>query len=100
MSPYFEWDETKARANSQKHGVPFEEAIEVFANPLAAIFADPDHSQNEAREIIIGHSEHNRVLVKSFTERGETVRIISVRVATSTERKNYEENPLKGWKDE
>lgn len=100
MSPSFEWNETKARSNLDKHGVSFEEAVGVFANPLAAIFVDPEHSQNELREIIIGHSERNRVLVVSFFEAGEVVRIISARVATSTERRNYEENPLKGWKDE
>jgi uncharacterized DUF497 family protein len=97
MSPTFEWDESKARANQQKHGVTFDEAATVFADPLAAIFPDPDHSQDEVREIIVGHSERNRLLVVSFTERGEAVRIISARVATSRERQNHEENPMGGW---
>src|SRR5207249_3162348 len=60
MSQSFEWDEAKARANQQKHSVSFDEASTVFANPLAAIFPDPDHSQDELREIIVGHSERNR----------------------------------------
>jgi uncharacterized DUF497 family protein len=47
MSPSFEWDEVKARVNQQKHRVAIEEAITVFTNPLAAIFPDPDHSQDE-----------------------------------------------------
>ena len=68
MSPGFEWDEAKALANQQKHGVSFEEAATVFANPLAAIFDDPDHSQDELREIIVGHSDRNRVLIVSFTD--------------------------------
>ena len=96
MSPSFEWDETKALSNQQKHGVSFEEAATVFANPLAAIFDDPDHSQDEPREIIVGHSDRNRMLIVSFTERGGAVRIISARVATPRERKDYEENPLGG----
>ena len=77
MSPAFEWDETKAEANQKKHGVSFEEAATVFASPLAAIFDDQDHSQDEVREIIVGHSDRNRVLIVSFTERGPAVRIIS-----------------------
>jgi uncharacterized protein len=96
MSPAFEWDETKARSNRRKHGVSFEEASTVFANPLAAIFPDPDHSQDEIREILVGHSDRNRVLVVSFTERGSAVRIISARVATLRERKDYENNPWGG----
>ena len=96
MSPGFEWDEAKALANQQKHGVSFEEAATVFANPLAAIFDDPDHSQDELREIIVGHSDRNRVSIVSFTERGGAVRIISARAATPRERKAYEENPLGG----
>src|SRR4051812_42773213 len=70
MGAAFEWDEAKSQSNLQKHGESFEEAASVFANPLAAIFADPDHSQDELREVIVGHSERNRLLVVSFTERG------------------------------
>jgi uncharacterized DUF497 family protein len=70
--------------------------VTVFANPLAAIFPDPEHSQDEVREIIVGHSNRNRVLLVSFTERDEAVRIISARVATARERKAYEDNPLGG----
>lgn len=96
MSPSFEWDATKDRSNQQKHGVGFEEAVTVFASALAAIFPDPDHSQDEEREIIVGHSNRNRVLIVSFTERGDAIRIISARVATPGERKDYEESPLGG----
>ncbi len=86
MSPAFRWDETKAEANQKKHGVSFEEAATVFASPLAAIFDDQDHSQDEVREIIVGHSDRNRVLIVSFTERGPAVRIISARAANPRER--------------
>ncbi len=74
----------------------FPEAATAFADPLAAIFPDPDHFDDEVREILVGVSERARLLVVSFTERGENIRIISARVATSGERKNHEENPMGG----
>ncbi len=54
MGPVFERDWAKAEANLSKHDVSFEEALTVFADPLATIFDDPDHSLDEHREIIIG----------------------------------------------
>ena len=56
MALGFEWDEDKAGSNLRKHGVTFDEAGTVFADPLAVIFDDEDHSQDECREIVIGHS--------------------------------------------
>jgi uncharacterized DUF497 family protein len=91
MAQQFEWDKLKAAANLKKHGVSFDEALTVFADPLARIRDDPDHSTVERREIIVGHSMRRRVLVVGFTERGTKVRIISARRATAQERKNYEE---------
>ncbi len=88
----FEWDESKATANLKKHGVSFEEAKAVFDNPLAVIFNDETHSVDEQREIIIGHSQRNRLLLISFTERSSTIRIISARPATRKEREDYERN--------
>ena len=87
-----EWDPRKDAANRRKHGIAFDEALTVFADPLARIFDDPDHSAGEAREIIVGHSARQRLLLVSFTERGGKVRIISARAATKRERKDYEEN--------
>lgn len=92
MSVQFEWDNKKAVSNLKKHRVSFEEAITVFGDSLAAIFDDEVHSVDEIREIIIGHSMNNRVLLVSFTERGGKIRIISARLATKKERKDYEEN--------
>lgn len=94
-TPEFEWDAAKARENLKKHGVPFEEALTVFADPLARIFDDPDHSENERRELIVGHSAQQRLLVVSFTERQSRTRIISAREATPHERRDYEENTAK-----
>ncbi len=92
MDPKFEWDSKKADSNLLKHGVSFQEAVAVFADPFARIFDDEDHSIEEAREVIVGHSYENRLLVVCFTEREEWVRIFSARVATARERKDYEEN--------
>ena len=92
MALSFEWDEDKAASNESKHGVTFDEASTVFADPLAVIFDDEEHSEDEIREIIIGHSILERLLLVSFTERGaNVVRIISARRATKRERKDYEE---------
>jgi uncharacterized DUF497 family protein len=93
MSLAFEWDEDKAASNQKKHGVTFEEAATVFADPLAAIFDDEAHSEEEQREIIVGHSVDDRLLLVSFTEREGAIRIISARRATKRERRDYEENP-------
>ncbi|MBE9141204.1 BrnT family toxin [Nodosilinea sp. LEGE 07088] len=90
----FEWDQSKADSNLKKHGVSFEEAKTVFNNPLAVIFDDETHSISEQREIIIGHSQQNRLLLIAFTERSGNVRIISARLATRQEREDYEQNAL------
>lgn len=91
MSLSFEWDEQKAKGNKKKHGVSFEEASTVFADPLSRTIPDPIHSEEEDRFVILGESNRRRLLVVSFTDRGENIRIISARTATHRERKNYEE---------
>ena len=93
MSLQFEWDADKARSNARKHGVTFEEASSVFADPLAFIFADETHSIEESREIMVGHSATGRLLIVSFTERSDSIRLISVRQATKRELKDYEQRP-------
>lgn len=92
MAIEFEWDAQKAEANRTKHGVSFEEAATVFGDSLAVIFDDEAHSIEEYREIIIGHSDRSRLLLVSFTERSEKIRIISSRRATKRERRDYEES--------
>lgn len=88
----FEWDEQKAEANLKKHEVSFDEAKTVFDDLLFIIFADPDHSVEENRFIIMGESNQNRLLVVSYTERTPKTRLISARKATRAERKKYEED--------
>ena len=92
MSLQFEWDPRKAKANFAKHGVSFEEAMTVFADPLARIFNDETHSMGQKREIIIGHSKERRLLLVSFTGPADRIRVISARVTTRREQKDYEEN--------
>jgi uncharacterized DUF497 family protein len=89
----FQWDANKAVSNIRKHGVSFDEAVTVFKDPLALIFNDDEHSEEEHREIIIGFSTLSRLLLVCFVERQEdTIRIFSARRATNQERKDYEEN--------
>ncbi len=87
----FDWDKEKAAGNLAKHKVSFEEAATVFADPLSDTFDDPDHSAEEHRFLIIGHSENGRLLFISHTDHGETVRIISAREPTRGEQKSYEQ---------
>lgn len=87
----FEWDKNKATINLPKHGVPFDEAKTVFQDPFYIVFDDPDHSFEEYRCVAIGQSVKDRVLFISYTERGNTVRLISARKATRSERELYEE---------
>lgn len=92
MAVRFEWDKQKAATNQKKHHVSFDEARTVFNDPLAQIFDDEQHSKEERREIMIGHSAASRLLIICFTERQEVIRIISARLATKRERQDYEEN--------
>ena len=87
----YEWDPTKAKVNLRDHGVSFEEAATVFVDPLAVTYPDPDHSDEEDREITIGHSVKQRILFVSHCQRGDRIRIISSRKATRKERKQHEE---------
>ena len=87
----FQWDPAKAKANLRKHGVSFNEAASVFFDPLAVSGNDPDHSTDESRFITFGWSSRGRLLAVIHTVRAESIRIISARRATGTERKLYEE---------
>ena len=86
----FEWDQRKAIANYRKHGVAFNDAIAVFFDPLARIFPDPDHSEVEERELMVGYDSAARLLYVSFVERRGNVRIISARRATAREASTHE----------
>jgi uncharacterized DUF497 family protein len=87
----YDWDPEKARSNLEKHDVSFEEGASVFNDPLYVDFYDPDHSMEEHRYIIIGLSSAGRLLLVSYTERENTIRLISAREVTPAERRAYEE---------
>ena len=91
MSLAFEWDEAKPKSNRRKHGVSFEEAATIFGDPLSLTIEDPAHPLGEERFVIIGESARGRRLVVVFTERGDRIRIISAREATSREARDYEQ---------
>lgn len=88
----FAWDEAKATSNLKKHGIDFREAATVLEDPLSYTFPDTDHSTDEQRFITMGMSTLGRLLVVAHTEAGDTIRIISARLATRGERKVYEED--------
>ena len=86
----FSWDERKALQNARQHGVRFEEAATAFVDPLGRVYDDPDHSETEARFILVGHSLAGRLLLVVHAEKGDTIRIISARRPTPHERAEYE----------
>ena len=92
MGYEFEWDPVKAASNLKDHKVLFDEASTVFGDPLAMLMADPDHSEEEERYLLLGASLPGRLLVVSFAERPPKTRLISARKATRRERRQYEED--------
>lgn len=85
----FSWDERKAASNLKKHGVSFDEAATVFADPLALAIDDLLEAE---RTLLLGMSNRQRLLLVVHVELDEsTIRIISARRATSHERRQYEE---------
>ena len=91
MALEFEWDPRKAELNLKEHGVSLDEATTVFRDTLSITIADPDHSDSEDRFVDIGMSHRGQLLVVSYTERKDRIRIISARPPTRAERKSYEE---------
>ena len=90
MNTEFEWDPTKAKSNQQKHDISFVEAATVFFDPLSVTVSDPSHSIEEKRFVITGLSYQRRAIVVVHVDRGDRIRIISARLATSSERHKYE----------
>jgi uncharacterized protein len=88
----FEWDPAKAAENLAKHGVSFEEAATVFRDALSATGSDPDHSIDEERFVTFGISTAGRLLTIAHTDHDDTIRIISARPVTPSERNIYEES--------
>lgn len=85
------WNVRKDRTNRTKHGINFEEASEVFFDPLALTVDDIEHSWYEFRFIPVRKTRRQKLVVAFFTETEEEIRIISARRPTRLERLNYEE---------
>ena len=87
----FEWDESKAKSNLKKHKVSFEEAKTVFIDENARLIDDPEHSEEEARFILMGLSEELKMLIvcHCYRESDQVIRIISARKATKQEATFY-----------
>jgi uncharacterized DUF497 family protein len=88
----FGWNEKKAAANIEKHGVSFEEAQTAFHDCESLLIPDPDQSDAEDRFVLLGLSSVLRLLVvcHCYRENDELVRIISARKATKKESSTYE----------
>lgn len=96
MAPTFEWDAKKAASNERKHHVSFEEAASAFQDERGLLIADPDHSENEDRFVLLGMSVRLRLLVVCHCTResDDVIRIISARRAIAREQRHYlEANP-------
>ena len=89
MSLTFEWDPQKAQINRRKHGVAFEEAATAFGDAMSLTIADPDHSAEEQRYVLLGLSARGRLLAVAHTDRADSIRIISARKATKEEERAY-----------
>lgn len=88
----FEWDPKKAAANLRKHGIDFADAVPVLEDELALTVRD-ERFDTEDRYVTLGMDDTSRLLVLVFTWRGDHIRLISVRRATSKERRDYEARP-------
>ena len=93
----FVWDPRKAKGNARKHGVTFEEAQTVFLDDYALLIADPDHSGNEDRFLLLGVSSRLRLLIvcHCYLEAEGVIRLISARKADRTERRQYSERSMR-----
>ncbi|MBO5032503.1 MAG: BrnT family toxin [Lachnospiraceae bacterium] len=87
MDIKFEWDEDKNIINKEKHKISFETAAYVFDDPYYIEMFDFEHSVDEGRYIAIG--KVGDILLVVFPERKDTIRLISARLATNTERSLY-----------
>ncbi len=87
----FEWDRRKNEVNKTKHGVSFEEAKTVFYDENALVIADPEHSTEEERFVILGMSRQANLLIvcHCYREADSVIRIISARKATKNEAHAY-----------
>jgi len=92
MMVKFIWDEKKNRANLNKHGVDFNDAVRAWYDPDRLDFFDAEHSSDEVRWIFLGAVAGAVLFVVETEPDEETVRIISARRASKQEQEVYYEN--------
>jgi hypothetical protein len=90
----FEWDAVKAESNRKKHGVSFETAVRVFADPFA--LTEQDRIEDgEYRWRTLGLVDDQTLLLVAHVDRDkdgdEVIRIVSARRASGKEKKRYEQ---------
>ncbi len=87
----FLWDPKKNLANTNKHGISFEEAQTVFYDENARLFSDDEHSIEEERFILLGFSQilHLLVVCHCYRQSDKEIRIFSARKATKKESQYY-----------
>jgi uncharacterized DUF497 family protein len=85
----FDWDEAKSEANYRKHGVDFETAIEVFADPLALESWDSLSAEYGEDRFVVTGMAGGQLLTVVYTERNEVIRLISARKASKREHDDY-----------
>jgi uncharacterized DUF497 family protein len=92
----FEWDDAKAATNARKHGVSFDLARTIFADPLMLTIADLEHSETDERWFSIGRAANGLLVSVAYlwseADVATKIRIISARKATQTEIRQYEES--------
>jgi uncharacterized DUF497 family protein len=84
-----EFDQRKSASNLKKHGVSFDEAASALLDPMALVREDED-AKNEQRFLLVGMSNKGHLLTVCYTLRVEVIRLISARLATKNERRQYE----------
>jgi len=89
----FVWDKAKNIKNLKKHGISFDEAKTVFFDDAARLIPDPDHSDEEDRYILLGLCSQLRILMvcHCYRNEDESIRIISARKASKSEKRQYED---------
>jgi uncharacterized protein len=88
---HFIWDTEKASSNLDKHGIAFEKACQVFFDPFVRLEDATD--QGEQRSAATGLTEDwSMLFVVHMWREGDSIRIVSARLATAQERKSYEDS--------
>lgn len=92
----YDWDSIKAVANEAKHGISFQDGATIFSREPQLSIYDDSHSDDEDRWVTMGWDSKGRLLAAVHTfepisEHVTLIRIISVRLATGSEARQFKE---------